>query len=30
MDSVISTGIAAFIFGGAFTYLVLKMLDKLK
>lgn len=30
MDSLISTGILAFVFGGAVTYLVLKMTDRLK
>jgi len=30
MDILISTGLAAFVFGGAVTYIVLKMMGKLK
>jgi len=30
MDTLISTGLAAFVFGSVATYLVLKMMDRLK
>lgn len=30
MDAIISTGLVAFAFGAGVTYLLLKMLDKLK